>query len=118
MAISILASLPQVDARRVGVVGHSYGGKWAMFASCLFDKFACAAWCDPGVVFDEKRPNVNYWEPWYLGYERGRERKRGVVTEDNPGTGAYRRLVEAGHDLHELHEHAAAQDERLHPDAR
>jgi hypothetical protein len=98
-----LANLPQVDAQRVGVVGHSYGGKWAMFASCLFDKFACAAWCDPGVVFDERRPNVNYWEPWYLGYERGRERKRGVVTKDNPRTGAYKRLVESGHDLHELH---------------
>jgi hypothetical protein len=98
-----LANLPQVDAKRVGVVGHSYGGKWAMFASCLFDKFACAAWCDPGVVFDEKRPNVNYWEPWYLGYERGRERKRGVVTKDNPRTGAYKRLVASGHDLHELH---------------
>jgi hypothetical protein len=98
-----LANLPQVDAQRVGVVGHSYGGKWAMFASCLFDKFACAAWCDPGIVFDEQRPNVNYWEPWYLGYERGRERKRGVVTKDNPRTGPYKRLVEAGHDLHELH---------------
>ncbi len=36
-----LASLPQVDSRRIGVLGHSYGGKWAMFASCLFDRFAC-----------------------------------------------------------------------------
>lgn len=37
-----LANLPQVDPDRIGVVGHSYGGKWAMFASCLYDKFACA----------------------------------------------------------------------------
>jgi hypothetical protein len=100
---TILASLPGVDAKRIGVVGHSYGGKWAMFAACLYDKFACAAWSDPGVVFDEKRSNVNYWEPWYLGYEPGRERKPGIPTEQNPRTGAYRRLVEAGHDLHELH---------------
>ena len=27
---------------RIGIVGHSYGGKWALFASCLYDKFACA----------------------------------------------------------------------------
>ena len=36
-----LAGLPEVDPKRIGVVGHSYGGKWAMFASCLYDKFAC-----------------------------------------------------------------------------
>lgn len=64
----VLADLAEVDSKRIGIVGHSYGGKWAMFASCLFDKFACAVWSDPGIVFDETRPNVNYWEPWYLGY--------------------------------------------------
>jgi len=98
-----LAVLPEVDPERVGIVGHSFGGKWAMFASCLYDKFACAAYSDPGIVFDEKRPNVNYWEPWYIGWEAERTRKRGVPTEDNPRTGPYRMLVETGHDLHELH---------------
>jgi dienelactone hydrolase len=98
-----LAALPQVDPERVGVVGHSFGGKWAMFASCLYEKFACAVYSDPGIVFDEKRPNVNYWEPWYLGWEAGRTRKPGVLTEANPRTGPYKILVETGHDLHELH---------------
>ena len=64
-----LAKHKAVDAKRIGIMGHSYGGKWAMFASCLFDKFACAVWSDPGIVFDEtKGSGVNYWEPWYLGY--------------------------------------------------
>jgi len=98
-----LANLPNVDPQRIGVVGHSYGGKWAMFAACLYDKFACAAWSDPGIVFDESRANVNYWEPWYLGYERSRQRDRGVPGEHNPRTGAYKALFESGHDLHELH---------------
>ncbi|MCI0744717.1 MAG: sulfatase-like hydrolase/transferase, partial [Verrucomicrobia subdivision 3 bacterium] len=98
-----LAQMPDVDAKRIGIVGHSYGSKWAMFASCLYDKFACAAWCDGGIVFDEKRPNVNYWEPWYLGWEPDRQRKPGVVSADNPRTGAYKVLMETGHDLHELH---------------
>ncbi|MFO0878770.1 MAG: sialidase [Gemmataceae bacterium] len=99
----ILASLPQVDARRIGIVGHSYGGKWAMFGSCLYPRFAAACWCDPGIVFDEKRPSVNYWEPWYLGYEPGKDRKRGVITPENPRTGPYKTMVEQELDLHELH---------------
>lgn len=98
-----LANRPEVDAERVGIVGHSYGGKWAMFASCLYEKFACAVWSDGGVVFDERRPNVNYWEPWYLGYDSRRQRKPGIPGPANPRTGAYKQLVEQGHDLHELH---------------
>jgi dienelactone hydrolase len=99
----VLASRPEVDSRRIGIVGHSFGGKWAMFASCLFDKFACAAWSDPGIVFDETRPSVNYWEPWYLGYHPKPWRKRGIITEENPARGLYTKLVAAGRDLHELH---------------
>jgi hypothetical protein len=97
-----LARLPQVDGERIGVVGHSFGGKWAMFAACLYEPFACGAWSDPGVAFDEKRPNVNYWERWYLGAEPGRKRKPGIPGKANPRTGAYKRLVAAGRDLDEL----------------
>ena len=99
----VLASRPEVDADRIGIVGHSFGGKWAMFASCLFDKFACAAWSDPGIVFDESRASVNYWEPWYLGYHPKPWRKRGLISADNPARGRYPEIVAAGHDLHELH---------------
>lgn len=99
-----LASLPYVDPKRVGVVGHSYGGKWAMFASCLYDKYAAAAWSDGGIVWDEKRSNVNYWEPWYLGLDPHAKRpRRGVIAPDNPRTGAYKTLVETNRDPHELH---------------
>ncbi len=97
-----LAARSEVDPARIGVAGHSYGGKWAMFAACLYDKFACGAWSDPGVVFDEKRPNVNYWEQWYLGREPDKKRRPGIPWSENPRTGAYKQLVEAGHDLHEL----------------
>lgn len=100
-----LATLPEVDPARIGIVGHSYGGKWAMFGSCLYDKYAAAAWSDGGIVWDEARSNVNFWEPWYLGREPagGVTRKPGIPTDDNPRTGAYKQLVETGHDLHELH---------------
>ena len=101
---NLLSEMDDVDSTRIGIVGHSYGGKWSMFASCLFDKFACAVWSDPGIVFDESRPNVNYWEPWYLGYYPppwdNTWRKTGVVSE---AKGLYPFLLAEGHDLHELH---------------
>ena len=100
---TLLARLPNVDGARIGVVGHSYGGKWAMFASCLSEKFACAVWSDPGIVFEEARSNINYWEPWYLGRDANLARKPGVVTAANPRTGAYKTMMESGRDLHELH---------------
>jgi dienelactone hydrolase len=98
-----LANLPQVDNKRIGVVGHSYGGKWSMFAGALWDQFAAVATSDPGVVFDEARSNVNYWEPWYLGLDANRKRKPGIPSPENPRTGAYATMIERGRDLHELH---------------
>ncbi|QIF00557.1 sialidase [Roseimicrobium sp. ORNL1] len=98
-----LADLPEVDSKRIGVVGHSYGGKWSMFGSCFWDKYACAVWSDGGVVFDEARPSVNYWEPWYLGLDAKLTRKPGLITKESPRTGAYTKLVEQGMDLQELH---------------
>ena len=88
----------------IGIVGHSYGGKWAMFASCLYDKFACGVWSDPGIVFDENAANVNYWEPWYLGYEPGQDAQAGHPDRGRTrAPGPYKRMIETGHDLHELH---------------
>jgi hypothetical protein len=101
-AATALAQLPEVDPDRLGIVGHSYGGKWALFAACLDDRFAAAAWSDPGIVWDERRSNVNYWDVWYLGRTPESERRPGIPTPDNPATGAYKALVDAGHDLHEL----------------
>ncbi len=99
----VLASRPEVDSRRIGIVGHSFGGKWAMFAACLCDKFAAAAWSDPGIVFDDTRPSINYWEPWYLGYHSQPWRPRGLLSSENPAVGLYPRLRATGRDLHELH---------------
>lgn len=93
-----LAHLPEVDPNRIGIVGHSYGGKWALFAGALCDRFSAIVVSDPGIVWDETRPNVNYWEPWYLGYDHKAPRHAGII----PRTGAYRQLVEDKRDLHEL----------------
>ena len=98
-----LAQMPEVDPQRIGIIGLSYGGKWSMFSSCLYDKFACAVWSDPGIVFNEKNANVNYWEPWYLGYDPKAKRKPGIPSAENPRTGLYKELVDAGDDLVDFH---------------
>lgn len=100
----MLSELPEVDPERIGIIGHSYGGKWAMFASCLFDNFACAVWSDPGIVFDDLRPNVNYWEPWYLGYYPPPWDNTWRIAGNVDGAkGLYPKLRKEGYDLHELH---------------
>lgn len=100
-----LAQMPEVDPKRIGVLGHSYGGKWAMFAAAQHDGFACGATSDPGIVFDEKRSNVNYWEPWYLGFDPALkdQRKPGIPSEKNPRAGPYKKLIADGRDLTDLH---------------
>ena len=102
-AWNVLAKVKSVDSMRIGIVGHSFGGKWAMFASSLYEKFAAAAWSDPGIVFDESRPAVNYWEPWYLGYHPRPWRERGMITRNNPAQGLYPKLVKKDFDLTDLH---------------
>lgn len=102
-AWNVLAKVDGVDSARIGIVGHSFGGKWAMFASCLYEKFACAVWSDPGIVFEESREAVNYWEPWYLGYHPKPWRKRGLITAANPAKGLYLKLRKEGYNLTELH---------------
>lgn len=101
--LTALAQMPEVDASRIGIIGLSYGGKWSMFASCLDQRFACAVWSDPGIVFNEKDSNVNYWEPWYLGYDPKTQRKPGVPSDKNPRTGLYKELIDAGADLVDFH---------------
>ena len=98
----VLARRPEVDAERIGIVGHSFGGKWAMFAGCLFDRFAAVAVSDPGIVFDD-HSSVNYWEPWYLGWHARPWRQSGRITDENPAKGLYPKLLRQNRDLHELH---------------
>ena len=54
-------------------------------------------------MFNETNDNVNYWEPWYLGYDPQTQRKPGVPSAENPRTGLYKELVDAGDDLVDLH---------------
>jgi hypothetical protein len=100
---TLLANLPYVMPERIGVIGHSMGGKWSMFAACLYEKFACAATSDPGIIFREDHVDINYWEPWYLGWEAGSQEAKGFPISAEKRTGSYKLLMAEGHNLHELH---------------
>ena len=76
-AYTAMANLPEVDASAIGVIGHSYGGKWAMFAACLDEQFACGVWSDPGIVFDETRPQRQLLGAVVSRLGAGRTRKPG-----------------------------------------
>ncbi len=104
-ANTALRQLPNVDQDKIGVVGLSYGGKWAMFASLLDERFACAVWSDPGIVWGEDNSNINYYEPWYLGYDPATTRPSGPPNAERPRSGLYKQLYEARpqRDLVELH---------------
>ncbi len=91
-AYNALATLKEVDARRVGIVGTSYGGKWALFGASMYDKFACGVWSDPGVtIFNPHHGGANYWSRGYLG-----TKPKGSTKS------AYSQIKAGGHDLHEL----------------
>ncbi len=57
----------------------------------------------PGNCFRRVASKHQLQEPWYLGLDPEITRKPGLVGESGPRTGAYRELVAAGHNLHELH---------------
>ncbi len=99
-----LAHMPEVDPNRIGIAGHAYGGKWALFSSCLYDRFACAVWSEAGIVFDERRSGADYWNPWYLGAPLTPQRAlRRREEEEWVRAGAYRTLWNRRMNLTDLH---------------
>jgi dienelactone hydrolase len=61
-AVDYLETLANVDKTRIGVIGHSLGGKQAMFAAAFEPRFACAVSSEGGVGMTFS----NWTDPWYL----------------------------------------------------
>jgi pimeloyl-ACP methyl ester carboxylesterase len=63
VALDILAGLPEVDAERLGAIGHSLGAKEALYLAALDDRVRAAVSCEGGIG-----TRFSNWEaPWYLG---------------------------------------------------
>src|SRR5262245_737760 len=63
VAVDILASLPEVDASRLGCVGHSLGAKEALYLAAFDDRIKATVSSEGGIG-----TKFSNWDaPWYLG---------------------------------------------------
>ena len=66
LVIDLLAADPRVDAARIGIIGHSLGGKMAFYAGCLDPRVQVIVTSDWGIDWD----GTNWKDPWYWGAAR------------------------------------------------
>ncbi len=67
IAVDVLAMQPEVDADRLGVMGHSLGGHGAIFLAAYDERLKAAA-CNCGASFFRHNPGVDSWarDHWYV----------------------------------------------------
>lgn len=62
-AVDFLTALPNVDARRIGCLGHSLGAKQVLYAMAFEERYRAGVFSEGGVG----RRFSNWDAPWYLG---------------------------------------------------
>jgi hypothetical protein len=62
-ATDVLAERPEIDPKRLGTIGHSLGGKEALYHAAFDDRIVAAISCEGGVGL----PMGNWDAAWYLG---------------------------------------------------
>ena len=58
-----LGNQPEIDAQRIGIMGHSLGGKMALYAAAFENLIRAVVSSEPGIAFSF----TNYQDPWYYG---------------------------------------------------
>jgi pimeloyl-ACP methyl ester carboxylesterase len=61
--VDFIETLPDADANRIGIIGHSLGGKMALYAAALEPRIHVTVSSELGVGFKFS----NYEDYWYLG---------------------------------------------------
>jgi dienelactone hydrolase len=62
-ALDLLTSLPEVDPRRIGAIGHSLGGKEVLYLAAFDSRIRAAVSSEGGIGLSYSNWNA----PWYLG---------------------------------------------------
>ena len=63
LVVDLLADDSRVDAGRIGIIGHSLGGKMAFYTGCLDPRIKVIVTSDWGIVWD----STNWKDTWYWG---------------------------------------------------
>ena len=61
--LDYLATRPELDIHRVGIIGHSLGGKMTLYATAMDNRIRAAVSSEPGIGLSFS----NYEDFWYLG---------------------------------------------------
>lgn len=64
-AVDLFAALPEVDAQRLGAVGHSLGAKETLYLTAFDDRIRAGVASEGGLGLK----STNWDAPWYLGPE-------------------------------------------------
>lgn len=70
IAIDVLLTRPEVDADRIGVMGHSLGGHGAYFLAAYDERIQVCV-CNCGAAFFRHNPEVEHWsrDRWYVYFK-------------------------------------------------
>ena len=74
LLIDTLDSDPRVDSSRIGIAGHSLGGKMAFYAGCLDPRIKAILASDFGIGWDQ----TNWNDIWYWGDRVEKLKKAGL----------------------------------------
>ena len=61
--VNYVAALPEADAHRIAIIGHSLGGKMALYAAAFDPRISVTVASEPGIGFSHS----NYDDYWYWG---------------------------------------------------
>lgn len=61
--VDYLYTLPEVDYKHIGIIGHSLGGKMALYAGAFDERITAVVSLEPGIGFAFS----NYDDYWYFG---------------------------------------------------
>ncbi|TGQ63468.1 alpha/beta fold hydrolase [Mesorhizobium sp. M00.F.Ca.ET.186.01.1.1] len=79
-ALTFLASRPEIDAKRIGITGHSFGAAVSVYTAGVDKRVACVisscGWGHGERKFRGQHPTPEAWERFTGLLEKGREHKR------------------------------------------
>ena len=65
--VNWLSAQPEIDPACIGIMGHSLGGKMALYASAFEPRIHAVVSSEPGIALEFS----NYGDPWYFGERLG-----------------------------------------------